>query len=293
MLLRQIALHTAWVIVVAVAVSGCSGAGGGNTAEAAEPIEPPMSPVDELEAAMAEMGLERSQSPEPPTVVYEVPPDVVVLGDPPSVSGDVSAEVALLRDHIYELERSLTFYMDTVVTGLREENAYLREELARIYATIPLEDRMRPLVPRPGSDVINEVQDYADSPEYHARANAANSNLTEPLTLTIAKEWGRTPDEAAGLGANVTSLIGLIGSVPQGGSDDALLDFARDLRDQYADYTNINIVIFDSDLAATAFAERNRKSTPRHVLTIARHEQSGLDEIYLHRNGLVVHTEKF
>lgn len=293
MIFRRITATTGWLSALAIAVSGCSGGGQRNTAEAAEPVAPPASPVDELDAAMAEMGLDLSKPEERRPPSYDVPPGVTVLGDTPSPTGDLSAEVALLRDHIYELERSLTFYMDTVVTDLREENAYLRDELARIYATIPLEDRMRPLVPRPGSDVINEVQDYAKSPEYDARTTGALPDPNAPLTLTIAKEWGRTPEEAAALGSNVTSLKGLIGSVPPGVSDDALLEFARELRNQYADYTNINAVIFDSDLAATAYAERNRKSTPRHVLTIARHEQTGLDEIYLYRNGLVVHTEKF
>ncbi len=279
-----------------VILGGCSGAGAGNTAEAAMPAEPPFDAIDELNATLEEMGVRAPDQPIAERGMESVP-DVVVLGDPPltqdALVSDVSSEVALLREHIHQLEKSLTFYMDTVVTDLREENAYLRDELARIYATIPLEDRMRPVVPRPGSGVLNEVQDIAANPEFSARANSPRLDPSAPLELAIAKEWGRTPDEAAEVGRNVSSLRGIIGSIPPGASDEALLDFARELRDQYADYTNVNIDIFDSEAAAAAFAERNAKSTTRHVLTIARHAGSGLDEIYLYRNGLVVHTERY
>ncbi len=234
-------------------------------------------------------------SPEP---VSNVPPDVIVLGDPlPPASDeipiDVGMEVALLREHIHQLESSLTFYMDTVVTDLREENAYLREELARIYATIPMEDRLRPLVPRPGSAVLNDVQDVAADPAFQARMNKPRLDPSVPLQFKVAKEWGRTPDEAAELGPGVTSLRGMIGSVQEGAGEEALLQLGRELHDQYTEYTNINIVVFDSEAAATAYAERNAKSTPRHVLTITRHTQTGVDEMYIHRNGLVVQTEQF
>lgn len=289
-----------WVGAVGLCLSviiagGCSGAGAGNTAEAAMPADPPIDAIDELTATLEEMGVRAAQPIAEPAI--ESIPDVVMLGDPPltrdALVSDVGSEVALLREHIHQLESSLTFYMDTVVTDLREENAYLRDELARIYATIPLEDRMRPVVPRPGSGVLNEVQDIAASPDFAARANNPTRDPSAPLELAIAKEWGRTPDEAAEIGRNVSSLRGIIGSIPQGASDETLLNFARELHDQYDDYTNINIVIFDSEAAAAAYAEKNAKSTPRHVLTIARHAGSGLDEIHLHRNGLVVHTERY
>jgi len=291
-----------WVWVGGIGLSimitaGCSGAGQGNTAEAAMPTETSVDALDELTATLEEMGIRPStSSPQNPPNINDS--DVVYLGDPrplpeDGMATDVGLEVALLREHIHQLENSLTFYMDTVVTDLREENAYLRDELARIYATIPLEDRMRPVVPRPGSAVLNDVQDIAATPDLAARMNPPRSASSAPLELTVTKEWGRTPEEATEMGRGAKSLRGIIGSVPPGADDGSLLQFGRELRDQYIEYSNINIVVFDSEAAADAYAERNVKSTTRHVLTIARHAQTGLDEVYIHRNGLVVHTERY
>jgi hypothetical protein len=292
----RIGACAAGLFLIGLFATGCAGPSHENTAEASTPTEPPVDAIDELTASLEEMGVRASPRTEfNPS--FDLPTNVVVLGNPPTtpegLSSDVHSEVALLREHIHQMERSLTFYMDTVVTDLREENAYLRDELARIYANIPLEDRMRPVVPRPGSSVLNEVQDHAADPNYSPRSSGTPVDPSGPLELNVVKEWGRTPDQAAEIGRGVHSLKGIIGSVAPGADDETLLQFGRELREQYDEYTNINIVIFDSELAANAYAERNAKSTTRHVITIARHGQTGLDEIYIHRNGLVVQTERF
>ncbi len=289
-------VSTAGVCLTMLVAAGCSGAATGNSAEAATPAESTIDPIDELTATLAEMGVH--PSPAAQELSERTPTDVVILGDrsavtPDEIVSDVGAEVALLREHVYQLESSLTFYMDTVVTDLREENAYLRDELARVYAAIPLEDRMRPVVPRRGAAALNDIQDLAANPNYTARTNESRRDPSAPLRIVIAKEWGRTPAEATEIGKGVTSLRGIIGSVAQGAGDEALLQLGRELREQYDEYANINIVVFDSEGAATAYADRNAKSTTRHVLTIARHAQSGIDEMYLYRNGIAVQTERF
>jgi len=282
------------LFLIGLVATGCAGPSHENTAEAATPAEPAVDAIDELTASLEEMGVRPSPQAELESVAHS---GVVVLGNPPTtperLSLDVHSEVALLREHIHQLERSLTFYMDTVVTDLREENVYLRDELARIYSSIPVEDRMRAVVPRPGSRVINEVQDRAADPNYTPRSSGTPVDPSAPLQMNVAKEWGRTPDQAAEIGRGVHALKGIIGSVAPGADDEALLQFGRKLREQYDEYNNINIVIFDSELAANAFAERNSKSTTRHIITIARHSQTGLDEMYIHRNGVVVQTERF
>jgi hypothetical protein len=281
------------LVVAAVCMPGCSGPVSGNTAGAEVPKTPkprPTDPVDELTMALVEMGAEPAAGESAPEEEY------VILGDPAYLYSDepprdVTAEVALLREHVRELENSLRYYVDTVIEDLRQENAYLREELRRIYATATPDPAMRPAVPRPGSDVLHELHDEA---EYYPPPDLTPTrDPSAPLEVAIVSSWGRAPEDAAKLGRGVTSLYGMIGSVPSGGSDEALLQLGRDLHKAHADYDNLNIEVFDSEQAAEAFANNNTKSTTRHVLSVARHAQSGVDEVRLYRNGLLVKTERF
>ena len=64
-----------------------------------------------------------------------------------------------------------------------------------------------------------------------------------PITHTVVKEWGRSPAMVAKLGNGITSLKGMVITVPAGSSDEQLIALGRKLRAQYSDYDNINAVM--------------------------------------------------
>ncbi|MCP4645457.1 MAG: hypothetical protein GY851_33750 [bacterium] len=198
----------------------------------------------------------------------------------------LSRDVAALRDEVAQLEANLAASNEDSRRALERENEELRRELTRLYAlqlggTSPQAPR---LVPRPGADVLG-LRDMLDQaaqdlggeaavPEEVPQADEEDSGL-----VTVVKEWGRTPEQASDLGADVPSLKGMICVVPPGLTEAMLTAVAGQLRVDCDAFDNINIVVFDDPDAARAYAESNQDSTAHRVLRISRERASGHDEI--------------
>jgi hypothetical protein len=181
-----------------------------------------------------------------------------------------------LRSEVAALRKKVEKTLDILVKDLVAENTYLREKLGRYEGS-----NMPAAVPRPGEDAMEDAPGPAEE--------AAPAPPPEPVStvkeMTTLAEWGRTPEEAVARGGDTTSLKGMIIVVPPDMDESALAELGRKLRKDFDAYDNINIELFNEVNAAQAFADTNRMSEHRHVLSISRHKPSGRDEVMLMRDG--------
>ena len=217
-------------------------------------------------------------------------------------------QMDVMSTTLSQLQETLDYLVNQVIADLEAENADLYRELQRVY--MHLEARGSAAgeadVPRPGGARIQAVLDrlrgVEDTPEEseaaveEAPGAAARPSEPEPqpapkpFTWEILDEWGRSPEVVRELGENVTSLKGMICHVTPGASEGDIKDLGRSLRQQYGDYDNINIEVFDDKAAAEAYI-KNRTSNPAHqVLTIAKHLRSSRDVILYYDNGVPVNV---
>ena len=137
-----------------------------------------------------------------------------------------------------------------------------------------------PVIPRPaGMPSTPRETPGTDAPGDSELAAAIATQLATPeaFSFTIVDEWGRSPEVAAELGADASTLIGVAGLVPPRSAKTDVLALLRELRATYEPYDNINIEIFDSEAAARAYAERQVADPDHHVASISRHKASGRD----------------
>jgi hypothetical protein len=109
-----------------------------------------------------------------------------------------------------------------------------------------------------------------------------------PEAFTVVSEWGRSPEVAASLPGDVSSLIGMTIAVERKTSVDALRLMGAELRQNYAHYDNINIEVFDDIGAARQYADKGELDAPRRVLSVSRFKHSGRDDIVVYQNGQAV-----
>jgi hypothetical protein len=109
-----------------------------------------------------------------------------------------------------------------------------------------------------------------------------------PEGYAVIREWGRTPKDAEALGADASSLRGMILVAPPSQSDQELMALGRQLRADSNGYANVNIEVFDSEEAARQFIETSQAPPERRVLQVSRHQAFGLDAIFLWRHGLAI-----
>ncbi len=209
--------------------------------------------------------------------------------DPADATGDPSRMPATHSIESVEINR------------LREEIRLLRDLLEQgvVGRIISLENEVRMLrgalqqqqiaaygngtiVPQPGDTPAPMPQAFPQnpSPSQPAPAAAPETPLpTEAFRFTVVDEWGRSPEVAADLGGNASSLIGMAGLVPARSAREDVIALARELRADYETYDNINIEIFDSERAAQDFAADQSVDPAHHVASISRHKGSGRDLI--------------
>lgn len=194
----------------------------------------------------------------------------------------------LIRD-IADLQTTLRQLQDVLdgkmlaITELEDENEKLRRALRVRYGR---ENSGLPPVPMPNRALVESVLN-------DPRVQEARSDLmrTEPeeetgvSSYTVVSEWGRSPEVAARLEGNVSSLVGMAVSVRTGMSEENLKSIGRHLRKTYAQYDNMNIEIFDDLEAAQQFADYGTIKGDRRVMSISKHRHSERDVILLYRNG--------
>ncbi len=224
------------------------------------------------------------------------------------VVGRYQSENERLQFKVKQLEREKEFLRQ----DLEVENDLLRRHIRELYGTRGIQ---LPAVPTPDKKLIESVLaeepgEFAlsdpplppveDAPEAvppatepepgGAGPDAEPEPMPEPAPAAIAgppyevvEEWGRSPEEAANLGAEVSSLKGMIVLVPEGADDAHVARVARELRHQFEAYDNINIEIFDDRAVALRY-QTDHVAAPEHrVASISKHAASDRDVVLLIR----------
>lgn len=214
-----------------------------------------------------------------------------------------------LRLEIVELRLTLSDYHDMLdekfraIAELEDENRKLRQAVRIRYGR---QEETLPRVPMPNRDLIESVlgesaplgEDAADDVpavetpedpapvEVAAVAEEAAPDLEAAERYTVVSKWGRSPEVAAGLSGNVSSLIGLAVVVPRGTGQEELRALGRELRRDYDEYDNINIEVYDDEDAARRYSEEGVGSATHRMLSISKHRHSERDTILLFVNGV-------
>jgi len=219
----------------------------------------------------------------------------------------VAREIAALRADMERMRQELEEHYGAYTDELRAENERLRRELQLVYAARSSGGRGAPMLPaEPGevsgdyfasSSLLDESGELAGSEQPDPqRSSPVTEGLerrnggmaiaaTSDVNYAVIAEWGRTPEEAAGLDSGASSLQGMVLVVPDGTTADQLEALGRQLRVDYDEFDNINIQVFDSQKAAEAFYETNSREEGAPVLRVSRHRPSGTDAIHVVVDG--------
>ncbi len=184
----------------------------------------------------------------------------------------LTKEVTALRTELSQLRETLDLLVRQVVADLEQENKALRDSAASRAADAKAE-RM-----------LQQINPPSVAPEALPEPESEGPPLELPVE--VVEEWGRSPEDAAALGKNASTLKGLVGVVPEGGRRGDLEQLGRDLRDQYDGFDNINIEVFDNREAAEAYAEKQTERPAHRVLSISKHAASGRDSIVVFVDGM-------
>jgi hypothetical protein len=197
---------------------------------------------------------------------------------------DVMEEVAELRAQVLRMQQTLDAWMETSLADLKAENETLRRELRELYKSGGVDV---PQVPAPDADLLRDtlVKPEADI----AEAAVAPAPPPDPEVVKAVDaggyftvtEWGASPEDAAKSNPPRASLKGLIAVVLPGTPDEDLRALGKRLRNEYKDYDNINIEIFNDRAAAEAFKAGQPIDSTYRVLSVSRHKASGRDVILL------------
>jgi len=223
------------------------------------------------------------------------------LGAVEPAMSDLMTELVELRAEVLKLQQTLDSTMNAVIVELREENQRLRRELRNAYGKGNL---VLPATPIPGDelrDAIIEEINTDQEPATWTPSTTEDGNVMDKPGLSMApggggpvlyydvvSEWGRSPEEAADEGDDITSLKGMICAVAPNASDADLAALGRLLRNQYDAYDNINIEVFDDIEAAQRFGKDPSGAAEHRVLSISKHRASERDVILLIKGDAIV-----
>ena len=209
--------------------------------------------------------------------------------DDPSSSAQASVE-ELWRE-IRDLQLTLRQIQEVLdgktlaIAELEDENERLRDALRVRYGR---ERTGLPPVPMPHREFIesllNEPRGGNDGGKTRPRTASSGG-------YTIISEWGRSPEVAAALPGNVSSLVGLAVAVAPGMDSKELEALGRELRSTYDAYDNINIQVFDDIQAAKNYADLGKSDTAYLVLSISKHKHSERDKTIRFENGIAIEVQ--
>lgn len=287
--------HIVLAVVAGLAMLGCERPAGVASSDAAlaatkDPAPPPAQPepqkaedpIKNLNNKLESMGAQVVEKPKDNPGETKVR-DLETL----------SREMDQLQADVKRLQDTVDLTISYVVGDLQEENRRLREEVARVYGVTPesSEDGRDVVVlgsgEAEGTQDIQDAQDERDGNTPVPGPGVEDADYGEQGYISV-KEWGRSPEEVASLGAKVPSLKGMICAVPHRMDDAELSDLGRRLREKFDNYDNIVIEVFNDEAAARAYADRNVRSTAANVLSIQKDGETGKDFILLHRNGVSI-----
>lgn len=229
----------------------------------------------------------------------------------PAKAGDFAElrqEMARLREEIARLREGLEEMANVAVARLEEENRLLRRELEGLraaeraslagFGVAPPQgpSQQEPGVPVPGRTLLEQIHEspqlrpfsQTEGPPEVPTLSAVALTSIGPVRYAVVKEWGRSPEQAAELGPEVSSLKGMVCAVDPGLDEDALVELGRSLRTQFGNYDNINIEVFDDVAAARSYVEQNALPGVRRRFAISKHHASNRDVLVLFREGLPI-----
>ena len=279
---------------------------------APQPAPKPKVELPHLEAVLQSIAAEQQYHASPPALpsTMPLPPDPI-----PAINGLVAKldtsqqsidaltqEVTALREEVANLRQSMAERDAQSAADLKRQNDDLRAENMRLQVARSADGADGDVrVPIPGGpkaiEPAAQPQDGDPRPlvSPEAMAQLQNQGLlsggakkpkrTQPFLFVTVKEWGRSPQDAVARGGKTTSLLGMVGTVPEGSSDEELSKLGRELRARYADYDNINIEVFDSKPAAQKFADAHELDAEHNVLSISRFPAKNRDVILLQKGG--------
>jgi hypothetical protein len=205
--------------------------------------------------------------------------------DQPAVARDDSElllrtleELAELKELVRQLQESLELFMDSTAYELQEENRRLRRAVKLRYRE---EAGGLPTVPMPDRDLLDQILELGSVPSPALKAPP------QEFSYTVVDEFGRTPEAAARVGGNATSLKGMIVVVPGWSSDEQLIAMGRELRQKFNDYDNINIEVFNNLETAHRYMETYVADPVHRVMNISRFREQGRDTILLIKGNTV------
>jgi len=212
----------------------------------------------------------------------------------------LDAQVRKLHQKFDQLQETLSQFVDARITDLERENETLRAELKRLQARDAAGMLSSANVPRPGREVIAQLAEEAvveaSQPERNIVREETLQRLqdTDPgniiappveFTFEVLREWGREKSDVEQLGGKAPTLKGIIGLVQPGSQRADLEQLGLDLREEYADYDNINIEVFDDPTAAAAYVATQEINEDHRVLTVSKHTASGRDLVLYYDDG--------
>jgi hypothetical protein len=191
---------------------------------------------------------------------------------------ELRVQLDALREMVVDLQRLLDQKL-VAIQQLEDENEKLRQALRLRFSA---GKQGLPPVPIANRALIESV--LSDAPPEPERIETLGT-ASAPEAFIVVSEWGRSPEVAASLPGDISSLIGMTLAVDAGTRVEALRQIGDELRENYAHYDNINIEVFDDVAAARRYANEGHLDAGRRVLTVSRFKHSGRDTITVYRAG--------
>jgi hypothetical protein len=183
-----------------------------------------------------------------------------------------------LREVVRDMQRILDEKL-VAIQQLEDENEKLRQALRLRFGGA---GGGLPPVPIANRELIESV--LREGPPEPERMETRGAPTAQEA-FTVVSEWGRSPEVAASLPGEVSSLIGMTIAVDRQTGPDALQQLGTGLRANYAHYDNINIEVFDDIGAARTYADKGSLDERRRVLSVTRFKHSGRDDVVVYQNG--------
>ncbi len=191
-------------------------------------------------------------------------------------------ELQEMRLSLQQIQQTLDYLVNHVIADLEAENQQLKATLQN-YGINPLPtDTTRSSSKYiPGSTLSENKPTTIPDPTINI---TEEKNIPTPheFYFRILEEWGRNPEVVKQMNANAPTIKGIIGIVPYGSPKEKLQELARELRLKYDEYDNINIEVFDDEISAKEYIEKNIKNQEHNVLSISKHKESGRDIITIY-----------
>lgn len=224
----------------------------------------------------------------PESLLVEVRQDGTVSTQPAATQEELLREIKRLQDKFDQLQETVNLVVTQMMSDVEDENQQLRSELRRLQAREQAGLLNNATVPRPGGELIAGLAEDAATgvplptpEELEAQAPLPSSEFS----FNVLKEWGREPEAVAELGGDAPTLKGVIGVVPRGATREDIENLGRELREQYGQYDNINVEVFDDPVAAQAFVDTQEIDSQHRVLSVSKYSATGRDNVTYYEDG--------